>query len=245
VRWRPPYLSGLFCITAVCGLVDAACFLALGGVFAEIMTGNMVLLAFHIGTGQDISETVGGGSPPRYLAAIGFFALGALLGGLILRGPSFLTDRRFGFVVELVLLWTATTAALVTDPGASGFARDVVVAMLATAMGLQNALLRARGAPDLATNVMTLTFTAFVADSALAGGGNDRWARRIGSILVFVASAAVGAWLVRYGARWSLLAATLVFTVALVPLLGSEPPPRAPVPGPTARRARGSASATP
>src|SRR5690606_33403572 len=140
----------------------------LGGVFAEVMTGNLVLLAFRVGTGEDIP----GGSSARYVAAIAFFALGALLGGLILRGPSFIADRRFGFLGELALLVAATTIAVVTDPGYTGWDRDVVVALLAIAMGLQNALLRAHGARDLATNVMTLTFTALIADSTLARGVN-------------------------------------------------------------------------
>ena len=96
---RAPYLSGFFVIAAVCGLIDAACFLALGGVFAEVMTGNMALLAFNLGTG----ESIGGASPARYLVALGAFAVGALAGGLVQRGPAVLTERRLGFVGELVL----------------------------------------------------------------------------------------------------------------------------------------------
>jgi uncharacterized membrane protein YoaK (UPF0700 family) len=33
--------TGLYLISATCGLVDAVCFLALAGVFAEMMTGNL------------------------------------------------------------------------------------------------------------------------------------------------------------------------------------------------------------
>jgi len=32
-------------ITVICGLVDAVCFIGLGGVFAEMMTGNLLLMA--------------------------------------------------------------------------------------------------------------------------------------------------------------------------------------------------------
>jgi Protein of unknown function (DUF1275) len=39
-------------ISSTCGLVDAVCFLALGGVFAEMMTGNLLLMALSIGTGR-------------------------------------------------------------------------------------------------------------------------------------------------------------------------------------------------
>jgi len=34
-------------ISSTCGLVDAVCFLALGGVFAEMMTGNLLLMALN------------------------------------------------------------------------------------------------------------------------------------------------------------------------------------------------------
>ena len=44
-------ITGLSLITGVCGLVDDACFLSLGGVFAEIMTGNLLFLCFSVGSG--------------------------------------------------------------------------------------------------------------------------------------------------------------------------------------------------
>ncbi|MCD9622629.1 YoaK family protein [Rhabdothermincola salaria] len=230
MRWRPPYLSGLFGISAICGIIDAACFIAMGGVFAELMTGNMVLLGFRLGTGEDF----GNGTPARYLAALAFFALGALLGGHVMRGPRVFTERRFGFFVELAILVVATVVAVVTDPGQTGWDRDVVVALLCVAMGLQNTLLRTHGVPDLATNVMTLTFTALVSDSALARGHNERWRRRGGSIALFIVGATVGAWLTRYGAWPPLVLATALFAAVLWPLLASDPPPRTPAspPGP-------------
>ena len=49
---RPQTITpGIYMLTAACGLIDAATFLALGGVFAEIMTGNIMFLAFEIGQG--------------------------------------------------------------------------------------------------------------------------------------------------------------------------------------------------
>jgi len=56
--------TGLYMISATCGLVDAVCFLALGGVFAEMMTGNLLLMALSIGTGGALGETA------RYIPAI-------------------------------------------------------------------------------------------------------------------------------------------------------------------------------
>ena len=81
---------------------------------------------------------------------------------------------------------------------------------------MQNALIRRHGVPDLATNVMTLTLTALVADSTLAGGENERWRRRFASITVFVAGAMLGALLTTSVAPWApLLAALALFTLAL------------------------------
>ncbi len=81
-------------ISAMCGLIDAVCFLALGGVFAEMMTGNLLLMAFSFGTNASLGDTA------RYVPAIGAFTLGALLGGRLLRGPQKLRERRVGFFVE-------------------------------------------------------------------------------------------------------------------------------------------------
>jgi len=219
VARRVPYLSGFFAIAVVCGLIDAACFLALGGVFAEVMTGNMALLAFQLGTG----ESIGGGSPVRYLVALAAFAVGALAGGLVQRGPAVLYDRRLGFAIEAAILVAATVVAVVTDAGDSGAGRNVTVALLCVAMGLQNALMRLHGVSDLATNLTTVTYMAIVADSSLARGANPRFLRRAGSIVLFIGGATLGAWLTRWGAAWPLIVATGVFLAALVPILGSEP----------------------
>ena len=56
--------TGLYLISATCGLVDALCFLALGGVFAEMMTGNLLLMALSIGTGSALGQSA------RYIPAI-------------------------------------------------------------------------------------------------------------------------------------------------------------------------------
>jgi uncharacterized membrane protein YoaK (UPF0700 family) len=56
--------TGLYMISSTCGLVDAICFLALGGVFAEMMTGNLLLMALSIGTGRSTGQST------RYIPAI-------------------------------------------------------------------------------------------------------------------------------------------------------------------------------
>jgi len=205
--------TGLYMISAICGLVDAVCFLALGGVFAEMMTGNLLLLAFSIGAGQWF------GNVERYIAAILAFVAGALLGGRLLRGPRKMQERRIGFAVEWAVLLTATAAAWLTVPDEHNLAGHVIVALLSFAMGIQNAMMRVHGVPDLATNVMTVTFTGIIADSTAAGGDNHNWRRRGLSIGLFMASAAIGAVLLQFGIGWPLLLVSLVFSLAMIPLL--------------------------
>jgi uncharacterized membrane protein YoaK (UPF0700 family) len=210
--------TGLYLIAAICGLVDAVCFLRLGHVFAEMMTGNLLLLAFSIGTGAPFA----GGA--RYLPAILAFTAGALLGGRLLRGPEKLKERRIGFAVEWLVLVAATVHAGVNAPSDDNMAGQILIAALALAMGLQNAMVREHGVPDLATNVMTLTYTGIIADSGLAGGDNRNWRRRGLSIGLFCASAAIGAVLLQFGLVWPLVLASTVFSVAMLPLLfGAHP----------------------
>lgn len=217
---RPSYLSGLLLIAAVCGLIDAACFLALGGVFAEIMTGNILLLAFRIGTGQQIGDA----TPLRYLAAIVSFAVGALICGFLMRGAEKKVERRIGFSIEFAFVLLATVLAFATSAGSTGTGRDVVVSLLACAMGIQNGMMRKHGIADVATNMMTVTFTGLVSELKVVGGDNRHWARRASSIAIFFLGAIVGAFLTRYGAGWPLLVATALLGLAVLVLATNDPP---------------------
>jgi uncharacterized membrane protein YoaK (UPF0700 family) len=210
--------TGLYMISATCGLVDAVCFLALGGVFAEMMTGNLLLMALSIGTGSALGES------SRYIPAIVAFSLGALVGGRMLRGPQKLQERRIGFAVEWLVIVAATALAWLAKPDSHNLAGQVVVAMLAMAMGIQNAMVRVHGVPDIATNVMTVTFTGIIADSTPAGGTNRNWRRRVTSVGLFMASAAVGGLLLQFGTVWPLVLTSVVFSLAIIPLMFGERP---------------------
>jgi len=208
------YHTGLYMITSICGLIDAVCFLALGGVFAEMMTGNLLLLALTIGTGTYYD---GFG---HYIIAIAAFTFGALLGGLLVNlGREINRFKRIGFLVEWLVLVAACVLALTTEPRANNWEGITLVIMLAFCMGIQNAIVRTYGVPDLATNVMTMTFTAIMADSKAVKGSNQNAKRRIGSVLLFFCSVCVGAVLLRWDMAYPLVLAALIFTLALLPLL--------------------------
>jgi len=109
------------------------------------------------------------------------------------------------FAVEWAFLVIALALTAILQPREAGLERDVVTSLLAFAMGMQNALVRRHGVPDLATNVMTLTATALVADSAVAGGHNEM-AAPLGLVAIFLVSGTAGAALTTWLGPWAPLA---------------------------------------
>ncbi|MGI9196699.1 MAG: YoaK family protein [Candidatus Nanopelagicales bacterium] len=204
---------GLYLLTAVCGIVDAATFLGLGNVFAEIMTGNLMFLAFRTGQGE-LSSAL-----PIYLTPLAFFSAGAVGCGYLLWTRRIAGRRRLGFVVVCVLVWAAAILALWWEPEAPTTQATVVVGVLAFAMGMQNAMVLYHVVPDVATNVMTLTLVRLLSNWSVIGGDNSRWHFRVASLATFFAAAAVGAFLLRFGVGVTLAAAALVYVVALPILL--------------------------
>jgi uncharacterized membrane protein YoaK (UPF0700 family) len=221
ISW-PPLVVGVGAVTAICGMLDAATFLGLGHVFAETMNGNIVLLAFTVGTRgvPGLTSLLPGNLWP-YVVALACFAGGAVAGGRLVRRDGE-AGRRLGFASDAGLIGIAAAVVALTHPGPAGHARYLVIGILAVAMGIQNILIRRWGIPDLATNVMTKTIAFLVADSTLGGGDNPRAVRRGVSIVIFAAGATVGAFLTRYGVLWPILTSFTLFALALPILL--QPP---------------------
>src|SRR5664280_82653 len=180
----PPLLVTL---TFVTGLVDAFSYLVLGHVFVANMTGNVVLgFAIAGAPGFSIGASV---------VALAMFWLGALVGGRV--GKSFGTHRgrllstataiQAAFIGASVIL-----ASLSGSPVTSGY-RYALIAVLAIAMGVQNAAARQIAVPDLTTTVLTLTITGIAADSAIAGGKGSKSGRRLVAVAAMLVGALVGA----------------------------------------------------
>jgi uncharacterized membrane protein YoaK (UPF0700 family) len=221
---RLPLMAGLGAITAICGMLDAATFLGLGHVFAETMNGNIVFLAFTLGThGVPRLASLLPGNLLPYVVALVSFAAGAAAGGRLVRRDGE-TGRRIGFASDAGLIGVAAVVVALTHPGPAGQARYLVIGILAVAMGLQNVLIRRWGILDLATNAMTKTIAYLIADSALGGGDNRHAMRRGVSIVIFAVGAAVGAFLSRYGVLWPILASFTLFVLALPILLQPHSP---------------------
>jgi uncharacterized membrane protein YoaK (UPF0700 family) len=206
-------LFSLLLLTFVTGLVDAASVLGLGRVFTANMTGNVVFLGLALGGAQGLSISAS-------LVALVGFLLGAAVGGRLARSDAL---RALGVVLalEIVFLLTAAGVAAVADKHAT-VPRGVLLLLLAVPMGLQNAAIRRLAVPDLTTTVLTSTLTAIAADSPLAGGTNPRLARRVGTVLVMLAGAFVGASQLRRGLAWTIGAAGVLDAIVLAIVLTAK-----------------------
>ena len=83
--------TGVYLITSLSGLVDAACFIGLGHVFAEMMTGNLLMLGFSIGV-HGLTSNI-----DRYFLVISFYVVGVIAGSRMLKNKTLWKQERFGF----------------------------------------------------------------------------------------------------------------------------------------------------
>lgn len=177
----------LLTLTIVTGLVDAVSYLALGHVFVANMTGNVVFLGFAAAGAQDVSA-------PASAAAVGAFLLGSFVGGALSRRNWRRDDRLLPVVTGLaaaLMAPAALIAALAGDQLADG-SRYAVIALLASAMGMQNAMARRLGVRDLTTTVLTMTLTGLANDARLGGGPGAPPARRLASVVTMFTGALLG-----------------------------------------------------
>ncbi|MFG3102493.1 YoaK family protein [Streptomyces sp. NPDC048182] len=199
----------LLVLTVVTGLVDAVSYLALGRVFVANMTGNVVFLAFALAGTPGLSA-------PASLVSMVSFLVGAVAGGRF--GTRFPAHRgrllTAATALQAVLVAGAVLAVALTHGEVTSPVRYVLIVLLGIAMGLQNAVARRLGVPDLTTTVLTLTLTGLAADSAPAGGAAPRPGRRVLSVLAMFLGALAGALLLRHDALLAVLGAALLLLVA-------------------------------
>ena len=119
---------------------------------------------------------------------------------------------------ELVLCSIAVAVAAVAGQNLGTGSRYALIALLALAMGVQNATARRLAVADLTTTVLTLTLTGIASDSRLGGGSGAHTTRRIIAVAAMLLGAFVGALLlihVRPVAPLVLAAALLVLVAGV------------------------------
>jgi uncharacterized membrane protein YoaK (UPF0700 family) len=161
-RTRGPLSILLVGLTIVTGLVDAFSYLSLGHVFVANMTGNVVFVGFGL-------AGAGGISVAASLLAVLAFTLGAAAGGRwsLHHAPHRGHLLAVAAMTQTVLVVSAAVVASTAGISDQG-TRFVLIALLAVAMGGQNAVARRLAVPDLTTTVLTLTVTGLVADATSA-----------------------------------------------------------------------------
>lgn len=196
----------LLILTVITGLVDAVSILSLGRVFVANMTGNVVFAGFAI-TGAP------GFSLSASLFALAGFLVGAAAGGRLAGrlGHDRALHLRAAVTAEFVLLTfalviavaaggaAAFTGTLHIAPGEAPFVpgtADALSAVLAVAMGIQNAAARALSVPDLTTTVLTMTLTGIGGDIRAGGSAGPALARRVLAVVTMLAGGIAGASLV-------------------------------------------------
>jgi uncharacterized membrane protein YoaK (UPF0700 family) len=206
-------------LSAAAGALDVLCVTRLGGVFASVITGNLIQLGRAIAT-VDGQLAVGGA------AAVGGYALGVAIGTVALPVVGSTGWRpRTSLVVagEAVLLagvaagWWAVGAQPGHGPA------PLLAAVAATAMGLQSAVTISAGVRGASTTYLTGTLTDAV--RALARGPH-RITSVAGSavrLAALLCGAAVGALILRVAPLWApAVPVALVGAVVVAAALGRD-----------------------
>ncbi|MCE0537014.1 DUF1275 family protein [Kineosporia rhizophila] len=179
----------------VSGATDAIGFLALGGTFTSVMTGNLVLFGTGLAHGEaDVWA--------HALAAIAAFVAGAAIGTRV-AGTSSAADPVWpaavnrALLVELVVL--AVYAGFYWGSGnhPEGLLMAALLALNSFALGLQSSAITRFGVSGLSTTYMTGTLTTLVV--RLASGRPLKDVSHSGTLLIaLVVGAAVAAALLEW-----------------------------------------------
>ncbi|WP_405774067.1 YoaK family protein [Streptomyces sp. NBC_00859] len=213
-------------LAAAAGAVDALAFIALGHVFAGVMTGNLILLAIGLGSGSP-------GDAAFPLVALAGFALSVVVAGRFCRtggGPrtkSGATGAAWSdgvfvcLAVEVTLLAAVGVTWAAAEGHPDGDGRAVLIAVLSVAMGLQTAAMFAAGPSGAPTTYFTGTLSSLLTDPA---GGRPAAVRLAALLAGAVGAAALRTWV----PAWAALPPPLLAAGALALALSAasrEPEP--------------------
>ncbi len=193
------------------GVLDAATYLGLHGVFTANMTGNLIFVGLGA-TGQATVPVL------RALLALGGFVLGAALAGRALRRgvSSGAHDRRASYSVLVVgVMLGASAVALAVGPPSTPLL-DTLTMVMAVAMGVQAMAARRVGIGDVTTVVVTSTLAGLAGDNPATGGSADGGltGRRALSVATMGLGAVAGAFLMLVSVEVAVGVSTLVTTSA-------------------------------
>jgi uncharacterized membrane protein YoaK (UPF0700 family) len=173
------------------GAVDIISFAKLGGIFASAMTGNLAFLGFYIAR-YSFASAIG-----SVIALAGFVAGGAI-GTLLSRGRTQASSIRVLLAVEILLLASAAALWLPTHHRNGSLSGDGIIALLATAMGLQSIIGKRINLANIPTVVFTSTLTNIVIGltdmlaSRKYAVPRDTWRQCASFLMYFIGALAAG-----------------------------------------------------
>lgn len=203
-------------LSVASGSLDAVAFLGLGHVFVSVITGNLVIFGIGIGRSDDVSVLRAG-------AAIAAYGLGAAIGTLLAgrpRGGQPLWPRRVSvaLAVELFLLVGFGFGWELAGAKPDGWQTTVLLAVVATAMGLQSMTVIRLDAQGLSSTYLTSTFIRAV--SGLVHGPRAQAIPRLAAVAAVVIGAIGGVLLFFHAPR--LAPGIAVVDVGLVAAIGTR-----------------------
>lgn len=207
--------AALILFAGASGAVDVLAFIALGRVFAGVMTGNLVLLGLSLtGTGDE------GGPVAPLLALAGYMAGVAVVAPFSRRRPGEPETRWPRAVVrwlaaEVVLLAAVAVVWAVTDGAPARPWRDVVLVAVAAAMGTQSAALVAAGAAGGPGTYFTGILTRLVARATGPEGVGLTDLGALARLVALAAGAAVAALVYAASPPWAMAVPLLWASAAL------------------------------
>jgi uncharacterized membrane protein YoaK (UPF0700 family) len=192
-------------LTIGTGGTDVVSLTRLGGVFASVMTGNLVLLGLA-------AARASAGLAGHTAVAIGGYVLGVAIGARMIAlaprrraagqpaagpegWPAMVTAA---LLLELVLLAVFAAGWELTDPHPAGASQYLLLVTAVVAMGIQSAAVRGFGRGEYATTYLTGTLTSLIA--GLVTPGTRRWPgwRQPGALLALAAGALINGILVAH-----------------------------------------------
>ncbi len=209
-------------LTFLTGAADATGFLALGGAFSSVMTGNMVLLGLSVGHAEATLAVNSG-------AAIISYIIGVLVGAHI-AGTAHPSDPVWprqvtrALAAELLVLSAFLVLWEITAEDRSAIAARALLMLAAAALGIQGSAIQRFGVPGLSSTYLTGTLTSLI--SAVAARKPARTLLASTQVLLaLIVGAAVGAVLVDHLPRLSpvLLLVPMVCVLVASRGLKSEP----------------------
>ncbi len=141
------------------GFVDALAFLKLG-VFASVLTGNTILVALAIGSGNILHAAI------VLLAILGYLS-GVSIGARIANptaAPEKIWPRAItkALLIEFLVLLLLAIAGFFAPVKPSGPFLYSLVTLAAIAMGIQSSAVQVLRLPDISTTYITGTYTTFI-----------------------------------------------------------------------------------